>query len=395
MAHRGRALRRAAKRRDSHAARYARGGGRVVALRMSYPGTDAIRRMASPATRALTPKLAPGGDDSGRVAVYGGTGCGRPRRTSVTKEADGRTGANRRGHETLRRATRGPRSTASASTIAAGEAVAIMGPSGSGKSTLLNLIAGLDRPTSGRSRVAGERIDRLGETGAARFRRRRIGMIFQFFNLLDDLTVADNVLLPAQLGGLGTPKARARARRAAREAAHRAPPQRLPGAAVRAVNGSAWRSRGRSSTGPSCCLPTSRPGRSTAPPGRRSVGCSLELHRSGLTLVLVTHNPDLASPLRQADDRARRRPARARRRRASRCAGRGGAVSVGAGRARRPRRDSPPAAPDGRDRARRARVDGDDRARARARRRLKRPVPARLREPARRRHRRDDRRLAG
>ena len=77
-----------------------------------------------------------------------------------------------------------------------------MGPSGSGKSTLLNLIAGLDRPTGGSITVAGQRIDRLSETGMARSRRRQIGMIFQFFNLLDDLTVADNVLLPAQLAGM-------------------------------------------------------------------------------------------------------------------------------------------------------------------------------------------------
>jgi putative ABC transport system ATP-binding protein len=83
--------------------------------------------------------------------------------------------------------------------VAAGEAVAVMGPSGSGKSTLLNLIAGLDRPSAGTITVAGQRIDTLSETGVARFRRDRIGMIFQFFNLLDDLTVADNVLLPAQL----------------------------------------------------------------------------------------------------------------------------------------------------------------------------------------------------
>src|SRR5215467_14389694 len=77
--------------------------------------------------------------------------------------------------------------------IGAGEAVAVMGPSGSGKSTLLNLIAGLDRPTSGTVTVAGRRIDRLSETGVARFRRDRIGMIFQFFNLRDDLTVAPRV----------------------------------------------------------------------------------------------------------------------------------------------------------------------------------------------------------
>ena len=94
--------------------------------------------------------------------------------------------------------------------IAPGEPVAVMGPSGSGKSTLLNMIAGLDRPTRGTVTVAGERIDRLSETGVARFRRRQVGMIFQFFNLLDDMTVTDNVLLPAQLAGLPTAKARAR-----------------------------------------------------------------------------------------------------------------------------------------------------------------------------------------
>src|SRR5579863_620942 len=96
-------------------------------------------------------------------------------------------------------------------TVGPGEAVAIMGPSGSGKSTLLNLISGLDRPTSGTVTVAGQRIDTLSETGVARFRSRQVGMIFQFFNLLDDLTVADNVLLPAQLAGTRRPAARARA----------------------------------------------------------------------------------------------------------------------------------------------------------------------------------------
>src|SRR5579859_1844399 len=95
--------------------------------------------------------------------------------------------------------------------VSRGESVAVMGPSGSGKSTLLNLIAGLDRPTSGEIVVGGERVDTLSETGLARFRRRQVGMIFQFFNLLDDMTVLDNVLLPAQLAGMRTDRARARA----------------------------------------------------------------------------------------------------------------------------------------------------------------------------------------
>ncbi|MEU9286921.1 ABC transporter ATP-binding protein [Streptomyces sp. NPDC048275] len=95
--------------------------------------------------------------------------------------------------------------------VRAGEALAVLGPSGSGKSTLLNLIAGLDRPSEGSVTVDGLRIDELSESASARYRRSRIGMVFQFFNLLDDLTVADNVLLPAQLSGMHRAKAAARA----------------------------------------------------------------------------------------------------------------------------------------------------------------------------------------
>jgi putative ABC transport system ATP-binding protein len=94
--------------------------------------------------------------------------------------------------------------------IEGGEFTAIMGPSGSGKSTLLNLVAGVDRPSGGRVRVAGEDLGRLSEARLARFRRARLGFVFQFFNLLGNLTVLENVLLPAQL--LGTRLAPARAR---------------------------------------------------------------------------------------------------------------------------------------------------------------------------------------
>lgn len=86
--------------------------------------------------------------------------------------------------------------------VRAGEALAVLGPSGSGKSTLLNLVAGLDRPSAGSVTVDGLRVDELSEAGSAKYRRTRIGMVFQFFNLLDDLTVTDNITLPAQLAGL-------------------------------------------------------------------------------------------------------------------------------------------------------------------------------------------------
>ena len=83
--------------------------------------------------------------------------------------------------------------------VAEGEFTAVMGPSGSGKSTLLNLVAGLDRPSSGSVMVAGSDLGSMGETSLARFRRDRIGFVFQFFHLLPNLTVLENVLIPAQL----------------------------------------------------------------------------------------------------------------------------------------------------------------------------------------------------
>jgi putative ABC transport system ATP-binding protein len=86
-----------------------------------------------------------------------------------------------------------------------GEFAAIMGPSGSGKSTMLNLVAGLDRPSSGSVTVGGTDLGKLGEAGLARFRRDHIGFVFQFFYLLPNLTALENVLIPAQLKGSVVP----------------------------------------------------------------------------------------------------------------------------------------------------------------------------------------------
>ena len=91
-----------------------------------------------------------------------------------------------------------------------GEFVAVMGPSGSGKSTLLHVLAGLEPATSGEIWLRGERVDGLSTAGWAILRRRHIGFVFQFFNLLSNMTVADNVELPALLAGAGARQARNR-----------------------------------------------------------------------------------------------------------------------------------------------------------------------------------------
>ena len=177
--------------------------------------------------------------------------------------------------------------------VAPGEAVAVMGPSGSGKSTLLNLIAGLDRPTSGTVTVAGQRIDTLSETGMARFRRQQIGMIFQFFNLLDDLTVADNVLLPAQLAGVRPARARDRLEEllaALRIERHRdAYPARLSGGErQRVAIARALVNR------PALLLADEPTGALDTETGEQIGELLLDLNRSGQSMILVTHNPGLA-----------------------------------------------------------------------------------------------------
>ncbi|MBO0814095.1 MAG: ABC transporter ATP-binding protein [Actinobacteria bacterium] len=177
--------------------------------------------------------------------------------------------------------------------VAAGEAVAVMGPSGSGKSTLLNLVAGLDKPSSGTITVAGQRIDALGETRTAIYRRTRVGMIFQFFNLLDDLTVADNVLLPAQLAGTSRRKARTRADRLLAqlgiERYRDTFPARLSGgerqrvAIARALINS-----------PAVLLADEPTGAVDTTTGEAIGRLLMDLNASGQTLVMVTHNPELA-----------------------------------------------------------------------------------------------------
>jgi putative ABC transport system ATP-binding protein len=97
-------------------------------------------------------------------------------------------------------------------TLRAGELVAVMGPSGCGKSTLLNLVAGLDVPTDGDIILAGESLVGRTEDELAVMRRRHIGIVFQFFNLLESMTVLENVTLPAVIAGAPRRRAETRAR---------------------------------------------------------------------------------------------------------------------------------------------------------------------------------------
>ena len=197
--------------------------------------------------------------------------------------------------DTTKRYDEGPPALAGVTlSVASGECAAIVGHSGSGKSTLLNLIAGLDKPSSGAVAVNGTRVDQLGEAGSAKYRRACIGMIFQFFNLLDDLTVLDNVMVPARLAGMGKGEAKRRAVELLgslgidRHA--KAYPQRLSGGQrQRAAVARALMNK------PALLLadePTGALDSSSAEDVRRLL---LDLNAEGQTILLVTHDMGLAA----------------------------------------------------------------------------------------------------
>ncbi|MEV0284309.1 MULTISPECIES: ABC transporter ATP-binding protein [unclassified Kribbella] len=178
--------------------------------------------------------------------------------------------------------------------IRAGEAVAVMGPSGSGKSTLLSMVAGLDRPTSGSVVVHGEDLGALDEKGLALYRRRRIGMIFQFFNLLDDLSALDNVALAAQLTGTSATHARKRALELFEElgiAARRNtyPAQLSGGERQRVAVARALMNR------PAVLLADEPTGALDTRAGEQVMDLLLDLNQIGQTLLLVTHDQQLAT----------------------------------------------------------------------------------------------------
>ncbi|MEE6307257.1 ABC transporter ATP-binding protein [Plantactinospora veratri] len=178
--------------------------------------------------------------------------------------------------------------------IRAGEAVAVMGPSGCGKSTMLNMVAGLDRPTSGEVVVHGEDLGRLDETGRALFRRRRVGMIFQFFNLLDDLPALDNVALAAQLVGVPARQARRRALELLDELGiadrrNTYPAALSGGERQRVAVARALMNR------PALLLADEPTGALDSSAGEQVMDLLLDLNQIGQTLLLVTHDERLAT----------------------------------------------------------------------------------------------------
>jgi putative ABC transport system ATP-binding protein len=176
-------------------------------------------------------------------------------------------------------------------TVERGEFAAVMGPSGSGKSTVLNLVAGLDRPTSGSVSVGGTDVVRLSETGLARFRRDHIGLVFQFFNLLPNLTALENVLIPAQLRGNGaaTRAGELIQRLGIAEVAHRYPARLSGGQQQRVAIARALINQ------PALLLADEPTGALDTHNGEQVMDLLMELHRGGQTIVFVTHDAELAN----------------------------------------------------------------------------------------------------
>jgi putative ABC transport system ATP-binding protein len=172
-----------------------------------------------------------------------------------------------------------------------GEFTAIMGPSGSGKSTMLNLVAGLDRPTSGTVAVGGTDLGRLGEAGLARFRRDHIGFVFQFFYLLPNLTALENVLIPAQLKGNVVPGRASDLldQLGIKEIADKYPARLSGGQQQRIAIARALINN------PTLLLADEPTGALDTHTGEQVMELLGQLHRNGQTILLVTHDAKLAT----------------------------------------------------------------------------------------------------
>jgi putative ABC transport system ATP-binding protein len=178
--------------------------------------------------------------------------------------------------------------------ISAGEFAAMLGSSGSGKSSLLNLIAGLDRPTSGRMTVDGRDLAQLSRDELARYRRHAVGIVFQAFNLIPTMSVVENVELPLRFAEVQPSKRRAQAREALQQVGLAARLQHRPtelsgGEQQRVALARALVNR------PRLLLADEPTGNLDSKTGKEILDLLQDLNRnSGLTVIMVTHERDLA-----------------------------------------------------------------------------------------------------
>jgi putative ABC transport system ATP-binding protein len=172
-----------------------------------------------------------------------------------------------------------------------GEFVAVMGRSGSGKTTLLNILGCVEKPTSGRYVLAGEEVARLSDAQRSTLRLRRIGFVFQSYNLLPSMSAMDNVLLPTVYSGL--PDAPSRAREALARVgldgrAHHRPAQLSGGEQQRVAIARALINN------PSLILADEPTGNLDTRRGQEVLALFQDLHQDGITIVLVTHEEQVA-----------------------------------------------------------------------------------------------------
>ena len=183
-------------------------------------------------------------------------------------------------------------------TIEEGEMVAIMGPSGSGKSTMMNIIGCLDRPTSGEYRLLGEEVSRKNDNQLAEVRNRRIGFIFQNFNLLSRLTALQNTELPLLYRGVPTAERREASRRALEAVGlghrlHHRPAQLSGGESQRVAIARTI------AADPAIVLGDEPTGNLDSRSGAEVMAIFQDLNRRGRTVVIVTHDEQIARHCRR------------------------------------------------------------------------------------------------